>query len=107
MVDFNDVKTMLGYGREVVLYPSLTAETFDGLVYEMENAFRADLSPEEAFDISVTLTLPERCISELEKTNDLRIRYSPNYVKTNIYLAEGGHPFTAEMALVKRRNKGE
>ena len=62
MVDFNDVKTMLGYGREVVLYPSLTAETFDGLVYEMENAFRADLSPEEAFDIIVTLTLPESCI---------------------------------------------
>lgn len=101
MVDFNDVKTMLEYGREVVFYPSLTAETFDGLVYEMGNAFRDDLSPEEKFDILVTLTLPENCPSALGGVGDLRIRYWPNNIKTNIYVAEGDHPFTAEMVLVK------
>lgn len=107
MVDFNDVKTLLRHGREAVFYPSLTAESFDELVHKMENTFRGDLSPEDHFDIIVTLTLPESFRSSLEEAYNLGFRYSPNYIKTNIYVAEGSHPFTAEMVLVKRRDKGE
>lgn len=107
MVDFNDVKTLLRHGREAVFYPSLTADSFDELVHKMENTFRGDLSPEEHFDIIVTLTLPESFRSSLEEAYNLGFRYSPNYIKTNIYVAEGSHPFTAEMVLVKRRDKGE
>ena len=54
-----------------------------------------------------TLTLPESFRSSLEEAYNLGFRYSPNYIKTNIYVAEGSHPFTAEMVLVKRRDKGE
>lgn len=107
MVDFNDVKALLRRGRELVFYPSLIAESFDGLVNKMENTFREDLTPEDQFDIIVTLTLPESFRSSLEEAYNLIVRYSPNYIKTNIYLAEGSHPFTAEMVLVKRRNRNE
>ncbi len=107
MVDFNDVKALLRRGRELVFYPSLTAESLDGLVNKMENTFREDLTPEDQFDIIVTLTIPEKFRSALEEAYHLMVRYSPNYIKTNIYLAEGSHPFTAEMVLVKRRKRDE
>lgn len=102
MVDFEDVKTSLEHSKELVFYPSLESGSFDGLLQEMESAFRPDVSLDEPYGIIVTLTLPNDFV-EIEKVYALRQQFAADYVRFIIYTAENEHPFSAEMVLLKNK----
>ena len=101
-VDFNDVKTCLRLSRESVFYPSMSSDTFDGIVKEMESAIMEEISQEEPFGIIVTLTIPKKYMPEIQNVYSLRHKIGKGQVLENIYIAEDNHPFTAEMVLLKK-----
>lgn len=101
MVDFEDVKTSLEYSKELVFYPSLESGSFDGLVQEMESAFRPDVSLDEPYGIIVTLTLPNDFV-EIEKVYALRQQFAADYVRFIIYTVEKRASFFSRNGFVKK-----
>lgn len=103
-LDWTDVIHSIRRSRQVVFYPSLSADSFDGLMGEMKRMINNDRTTNEPYGIIATLTLPEQCLeesfnSQLEPQN-LCNRLASVFAMTHIYIADNNHPYTAETALL-------
>lgn len=104
MVDFIDVKVSFRHSYIVFFYPSLTADSYDDLVTEIENCFQKDISANEPFQMVISLTLPQKFFAESFKSQNpytLGVKFKANHIHINLYKADDGHPFTAETMLLK------
>ncbi len=104
MVDYNDIRTAIRHSDFLYFYPSLTYDSYEGLVKEIEKSFRKDISTNEPFQMVVSLTLPQKFFSESFKSQNpytLREKFRATHILFNIYKADDGHPFTAETILLE------
>ena len=102
-IDFNDVKTAFKHCKQLVFYPSLSADSIDGLLSKMEEACRGDLLPEERFGLIVSLSIPNNGHVDANPYTTLRERIDayPSCIGISV-AADNDRPFSAEMVLLKR-----
>ena len=110
-VDWEDVRTSIKISKQLIFYPSLLADSSDGLIKEMEKTIQKDVPDNEPYGLIVTLTVPK--IFFIHHYNDplsignLRNKFGTDLVMTHIYIADDTHPYAAEMVLFKMKNKDE
>lgn len=108
-VDWQDVRTTIKKSNQLIFYPSLLSDSFEGLVTKMERVFIKDLAINEPYGIIMVLTLPQKCLSDYHngpfRIWNLRNQFGSDFVKTHIIVADDSRLYSAEMALLKLKNK--
>lgn len=99
-MDWADLTCQIENCRQMIFYPSVSADSPEWLYNEILGSYKNDVSSYDHINIVMTLTVPGNCT-----TDDLRKLWNlfgpGNYVKAQVLIADENHPYTAEIVLVK------